>query len=69
MTERYPLRVRLHGGRATHAARPTDGGTHHNDRITACDYFLAAYSTNHWMPNTATITCSRCQRAVAKAGA
>ncbi|MEU8316685.1 MULTISPECIES: hypothetical protein [Actinomycetes] len=57
-TDRYPLRVRLHGGRNTHAARPAGDG----DQITACDYFLPAGTLSHQMPPTAVITCRTCHR-------
>lgn len=52
----HPLRVRVYGGRATHAARELDGGGH----LTVCDYYLSDGSVNHWMPPTNTVTCGRC---------
>ncbi|GAA3384406.1 hypothetical protein [Streptomyces racemochromogenes] len=57
----YPLRVRLHGGRNTHAARKR-AETHPDDRITACGVFLAAYSTNNWLADDKPITCRACTR-------
>lgn len=66
MTRRstHPLRVRLHGGRNTHAARDLNSGGH----LTACDYTLADDAANHWLPPTATITCRRCTRTLATEG-
>lgn len=58
------LRVRLYGGRATHAARQLNSGGH----VTACDYALSEDAANHWMPATAVVTCGRCARVTAKAG-
>lgn len=60
----HPLRVRLHGGRATHAARDLNSGGH----LTACDYTLPENAVNHWMPPTATVTCGRCRRTTERAG-
>ncbi|EDY52988.1 hypothetical protein [Streptomyces clavuligerus] len=63
MTDRYPHRVRLHGGRSTHAARDLLGG----DRETACGYYLDDGAVHHWMPPTAAaITCTACCRKIAK---
>ncbi|MEU9606177.1 hypothetical protein [Streptomyces sp. NPDC048057] len=59
--DRYPLRVRLHGGRNTHGARPLD-----DDQITACDYFAAAGSQNHQLPADSPITCPGCLRQIAR---
>ncbi|WP_137991232.1 hypothetical protein [Streptomyces vilmorinianum] len=50
-------RVRLHGGRLTHAAQPRGSG-----HATACGISLDANAVNHWMPHTATVTCRPCQR-------
>lgn len=61
-TPAHPHRVRLHGGRNTHAARDLLSG----DRETACDYFLAADSRNHWGEPTDPVTCPACKRALAK---
>lgn len=63
MADRYPHRVRLHGGRNTHAARdiPTS-----RSRVTACDCYLDAEAVNDWKPDTAPITCPACKRAIAK---
>jgi hypothetical protein len=52
----WPLRVRLHGGRNTHAARIISGG----DRVTACGYTLAENASNHWLANDADMTCRDC---------
>lgn len=57
----YPLRVRLYGGRSTHAARQL---TISGGRETACEYYIDAEAANHWMPNTATVTCRRCVKAL-----
>lgn len=58
----HPHRVRLHGGRNTHAARDLNGG----DRATACDYFLPDEAHNHWGDPTDPVTCTACKRALAK---
>ncbi|MGW1979203.1 hypothetical protein [Streptomyces sp. NPDC001889] len=57
-TPDHPRRVRLYGGRNTHAARDLLGGDHE----TACGYFIADGSTTHWMPPSATVTCPACKR-------
>ena len=54
----YPHRLRLHGGRNTHAARPVNGGP---SVVTACDY-LCEPSSNHMLPDNAPVTCPRCKR-------
>ena len=66
MTSRsiHPLRVRLYGGRNTHAAHDLNSGGH----LTACDYTLNEGAANHWMPATATVTCRSCARAIATEG-
>lgn len=63
MTERHPHRIRLYGGRSTHAARrlPISG-----DLLTACDYSVNSEVANHHLPATATVTCRACQRVLAK---
>jgi hypothetical protein len=53
----HPLRVRVFGGRAVHAARELTG-----DHITACDYYLSAGATNHWRPDGTAATCGKCIR-------
>ncbi|MEU6057963.1 hypothetical protein [Streptomyces sp. NPDC047097] len=53
----HPFRVRLRGGRNVHAAR-----TLTRDRITACDYYLASGAENHWLADTAEVTCPKCRR-------
>lgn len=55
----WPHRLRLHGGRNTHAARTINGGE--DDRlVTACDYW--ADGKNDHKPDDAVITCPRCIR-------
>lgn len=56
---RYPHRVRLHGGRSVHAARPVNGGA---DRVTACGQYLPHGSRNDWKDDGATVECQRCVR-------
>lgn len=58
MTTRFPLRVRLHGGRAVHAVRDVLSGGHE----TACEYALSDGAVNHWQPPGAVVTCGRCLR-------
>lgn len=60
---RHPLRVRLYGGRATHAARDLLGGAHE----TACEYYLADGAENHWLAPTADVSCGRCLRVLRRA--
>ncbi|GAA2439608.1 hypothetical protein [Streptomyces glaucus] len=58
---RYPHRLRLYGGRNTHAAEKLAIS---GDLLTACDYDAgAAY---HRMPDTSAVTCRACQRVLAK---
>lgn len=52
-------RVRLHGGRATHAVKPSMTGPGY---ITDCAIYISADAVNHWMPDTAVVTCHRCPR-------
>lgn len=56
---RYPYRVRLHGGRSVHAARPVNGGA---DRTTACGYYLPHGSDNDWRDDATAVGCTRCVR-------
>lgn len=56
--DRFPHRVRLHGGRAVHAARDLLGG----GRETACEYYLDAEATNDWQPSDTAVTCKKCAR-------
>jgi len=58
MTDAYPRRLRLHGGRNTHAARPVNGGP---DLITACDYRESGPQKNT-LPDGADVTCRACAR-------
>ncbi|CAM2736879.1 hypothetical protein D8771_09300 [Streptomyces albus] len=55
----HPLRVRLYGGRAVHAAHklPISGG-----HETACEYFIDARASNHWLDNDPPVTCARCEK-------
>ncbi|MEU6168057.1 hypothetical protein [Streptomyces tanashiensis] len=55
-------RVRLYGGRTTHAVKPASDGSGY---ITNCAIYISAGSTNHWMPDTAVVTCRRCPRKTA----
>lgn len=54
-TPSHPGRVRLYGGRNTHAARETRAAVD-----LACDAPIDPMAANHWMPGTATITCRGC---------
>jgi hypothetical protein len=54
---RYPLRVRLTGGRNTHAARTCRDGIGHT---TACGIYLSG--DDHWLDADADIRCRRCVR-------
>lgn len=58
----HPLRVRLYGGRNTHAARQLarNCGTEMGLR-TACDYIVGP--GDHSLPDHATVTCRGCARA------
>lgn len=60
----HPYRVRLPGGRNTHAAHHANGSA---DRVTACGYYLPEESANHWLDDTAPVTCRACQRATTPA--
>lgn len=53
----YPNRVRLHGGRNTHAFGPTPGLP---DGITACGYPIG--TSEERKPDDAVITCRNCIR-------
>ncbi|MEO3978807.1 hypothetical protein [Streptomyces sp. CAU 1734] len=58
----FPHRVRLYGGRNTHAARPDGEG---QDRwFTACDYVLTPprNGADHWLLRTEPVTCPACKR-------
>ncbi|MTE20319.1 hypothetical protein F0L17_14620 [Streptomyces sp. TRM43335] len=57
MTNRYPHRIRLHGGRNTHAAEQLAVS---GDLLTACNYDAGA--VYHRMPPTAVVTCRACRR-------
>lgn len=50
-------RVRLHGGRNTHAARPINGDP--NNLVTGCDH-MAGRAGDHPLPGDAPVTCRRC---------
>jgi hypothetical protein len=60
-----PARVRLHGGRNTHAARPVNGGP---DQTTLCGYFLPDEARNHWGDPSDPVTCPACKRLLATTG-
>ncbi|PVC73502.1 hypothetical protein [Streptomyces sp. CS081A] len=53
-------RVRLHGGRNTHAAQP-DGST---AIFTTCGHITCP--EDHWLPADEPVTCPACKRAIAK---
>ncbi|MCG6499432.1 hypothetical protein [Kitasatospora sp. A2-31] len=53
MTQPYPHRLRLHGGRNTHAARPVNGNP--DKLVTACGYLAGPKDHRH--PDDAPITC------------
>lgn len=53
----HPHRLRLHGGRNTHASRPINGGP---DLITACGYM--AGPRDERKPDDAVINCRNCIR-------
>ncbi|GAA2838240.1 hypothetical protein RMN57_13035 [Kitasatospora sp. CM 4170] len=53
MTQSYPRRLRLHGGRNTHAARTVNGNP--NQLVTACNYL--AGPKDERKPDDAPITC------------
>lgn len=59
------LRVRLHGGRNTHAAR-TVAGDEAEYRITPCGQWLDPDAINHWLPADSPITCPACTRKVSR---
>lgn len=65
MTQPSPMRVRLYGGRTVHAAHELaiSGGAE-----TACGYLLDVTAENHWLDDTADVTCRRCRRATAPEG-
>lgn len=58
----YPRRLRLYGGRNTHAARPVNGGP---DLVTACDYLESGPRKNR-LPDDAPVTCRTCSRTIAR---
>ncbi|MGA4941750.1 hypothetical protein [Streptomyces cinereoruber] len=55
----HPHRVRLHGGRNTHAARPGRMGS-----VTPCGYPVGR--NDHQLPADEPVTCPACKRAIAK---
>ncbi|MBI0296745.1 hypothetical protein JBE04_20350 [Streptomyces sp. PRKS01-29] len=61
----YPLRVRLYGGRNTHAARETVDAA----AETACQTFIDILAENHWLDGDTMVTCKRCTRALNEGGA
>ncbi|EDY52985.1 hypothetical protein [Streptomyces clavuligerus] len=60
--DRYTHRVRLYRGRNTHAAPDPLYG----DYETACGRDPDARAANHWMPPTTPVTCTACNRKIAK---
>lgn len=62
-TPSHPQRVRLYGGRLTHAAREVRAAVD-----LACDTSIDLMAANHWMPDTATITCRGCNTALKAVG-
>lgn len=62
MSNAYPLRVRLYGGRAIHAARDL---THSPGTETACQYYIDLAAENTWHDDTP-VTCRRCLHALKK---
>jgi len=65
MTQRsHPHRVRLHGGRKTHATRKINGGI---DQVTACDTHLPDSGRDINIDPNEPVTCPDCKRALAKA--
>ncbi|MES9804947.1 hypothetical protein [Streptomyces cinereoruber] len=58
-TPAAPQRVRLYGGRNTHAARPGRMG-----RVTPCGYPVGR--TDHRLPADEPVTCPACKRNLAK---
>lgn len=62
MTTTYPHRLRLHGGRNTHAARPINGDP--TNLVTACNYM--AGPRDEVKPDDAVINCSGCVRAIGR---
>ncbi|MFF8784762.1 hypothetical protein [Streptomyces sp. NPDC015125] len=57
----FPHRIRLHGGRNTHAARPVNGGP---DLVTACDYM--AVSKDQRLDDSAPVNCRACGQRIKK---
>lgn len=58
-TDRWTDRYRLHGGRNTHASRPTSGIP---DGITACGYPIG--DADHPQPENTPVTCRACLREI-----
>ena len=61
MADPWPLRLRLYGGRVTHAARQLTTSDSHE---TGCDYYLDVDAVNHWQPDDTDITCRKCIRRI-----
>lgn len=53
-------RVRLYGGRHTHAAQPGRGKTYR----TGCNKLTTR--NDHWLPDAEPVTCPACKRALAR---
>lgn len=61
MTDAWPNRHRLYGGRNTHASRPTPGTTYGITRgMTACGYPVSG--NDHPEPDGTPVTCRNCIR-------
>ena len=58
MTAAYPHRIRLHGGRNTHAARIANGAP--DNLVTPCGYM--AGPKDERKPDDAEVTCKPCIR-------
>lgn len=59
----WPHRLRLHGGRNTHAARPINGDR--NNLVTACGY-MAGPRDDSTIADNATVNCRNCAREVTR---
>lgn len=63
----HPLRLRLYGGRNTHALRLVHGDEG-DYWVTPprCGHVFATDDPGHWLPDTAPVTCPPCARATSK---
>lgn len=60
----YPNRLRLHGGRNTHAAKTVADPIGQTVLITACGYTNGP--SDDLRPDDAPVTCRTCTRAIAR---